>query len=223
MHLCYFTRWQKSKIEVNLGFLCLFGSVEEYWYPNIAEIKVVGPSLSKKQSDCGIYCLWSFKPRNSVLMCSLGLFEYQALKKNIYPHKIPFKGNQRPEVRKRRMRWIQFMSVKCTKWTPTLNWHICLIHFKPEDFPMRFPVLREAKLSFVPWLIVDDIGIADVPLIQCALLGNCTSSTSSSIYAMSTRDCWQVHISLGISVLKIWSSIFIIYSIDPKKCHGCNK
>ena len=50
MHLCYFTRWQKSKIEVNLGFLYLFGSVEEYWYPNIAEIKVVGPSLSKKQS-----------------------------------------------------------------------------------------------------------------------------------------------------------------------------
>ena len=54
---------------------------------------------------------------------------------------------------------------------------------------MRFPVLREAKLSFVPWLIVDDIGIADVLLIQCALLGNCTSSTSSSISAMSTRDC----------------------------------
>ena len=125
MHLCYFTRWQKSKIEVNLGFLYLFGSVEEYWYPNIAEIKVVGPSLSKKQSECGIYCLWSFKPRNAVLMCSLGLFEYQALKKNIYPHNIPFKGNQRPEVRKRRMRWIQFMSVKCTKWTPTFNWDIC--------------------------------------------------------------------------------------------------
>ena len=35
---------------------------------------------------------------------------------------------------------------------------------------MRFPVLSEAKLSFVPWLIVDDIGIADVPLIQVHFL-----------------------------------------------------
>ena len=53
---------------------------------------------------------------------------------------------------------------------------------------MRFPVLSEVKLSFVPQLIVDDISIAVVPSIQCAVSSTSTSSTSSSVSTKSKRD-----------------------------------
>ena len=53
---------------------------------------------------------------------------------------------------------------------------------------MRFTVLSEVRLSFVPQLIVDDISIAVVPLIQCAVSSTSTSSTSSSVSTKSKRD-----------------------------------
>ena len=60
----------------NLGFPYLFGRAKEYWYPIIRDVTIVRPSLSKKQSECGIYCLRSFEQKNAIWMCSLRLFEY---------------------------------------------------------------------------------------------------------------------------------------------------
>ena len=58
--------------------------------------------------------------------------------KEISLHAIPYSGDERPEAKKRRKKWTDFVSLKRAKWTPTSYSVICYEHFKPEDFLRRF-------------------------------------------------------------------------------------
>ena len=97
---------------------------------------------------------------------------------------------------------------------PTSNSRVCSFHFKPEDFSTRFPVLEsnESSISFIPRLIVDDIGVAAVPSIQ----------TMNEEAGPSARDRRQVNSSLVIDsiyvlILRMISLIIVIYPTDPKR------
>ena len=67
---------------------------------------------------------------------------------------------------------------------------------------MRFPTISDSAISFVPRLVVDDIGIAAVPSIQT---GNTEADPSTST-VKSTRARRQV------DILVLSSVIFEIYN-----------
>lgn len=67
-------------------------------------------------------------------------------------HTIPFYGDNRPEAKKRRKRWVDFVKAKREKWEPSKNSVICSRHFKPEDFARRLDVQEEKGILLTPWL-----------------------------------------------------------------------
>ena len=59
--------------------------------------------------------------------------------------KIPFFNDDRGEAKKRRKKWVNFVKSKQAQWTNTQYSAVCSIHFKPEDFELRFPVGLKVK------------------------------------------------------------------------------
>ena len=88
--------------------------------------------------------------------------------KGISIHLIPYAQDERPEAKKRRKKWVDFVNLKRAKWTPTPHSVICSEHFKPEDFSRRFShVEGEGETSVANrWLTKDEIGISVFPTIM---------------------------------------------------------
>ena len=53
-------------------------------------------------------------------------------------HSIPYFGDDRPQAKKRRKKWVDFVKQKRAKWEPSKNSAICSVYFKPEDFKRLF-------------------------------------------------------------------------------------
>ena len=83
--------------------------------------------------------------------------------KEISLHAIPYSGDERPEAKKRRKKWTDFVSLKQAKWTPTSYSVICYEHFKPEDFLRRFSYVEGESSVGNRWLKRDEIGICVFP------------------------------------------------------------
>ena len=83
-------------------------------------------------------------------------------------HKIPFFNDDRGEAKKRRKKWVNFVKSKQAQWTNTQYSAVCSIHFKPEDFELRFPVGLKVKdaPTFLPKLKKDDLGCCVYPTIH---------------------------------------------------------
>ena len=52
-------------------------------------------------------------------------------------HTIPFYGDDHPEAKKRRNRWVNFVKAKRAKYEPSQSSVICPKHFKPDDLARR--------------------------------------------------------------------------------------
>ena len=74
-------------------------------------------------------------------------------------HFIPFAGDKRPEAKRRRKQWVDFVHNKREKWEPTPNTSVCSAHFAKEDFHNMFATLSTKK----PPLIFDKIGVVAIP------------------------------------------------------------
>ena len=100
--------------------------------------------------------------------CVVGVCSNTAsLEKGIALHVIPFFDDSRPEAKKRRKRWVDFMKSKRAKWEPSKSSVICSRHFKPTDFERRFHSLPGQSLQF-PRLNKDDIGVCVCPTVHIA-------------------------------------------------------
>ena len=76
--------------------------------------------------------------------------------KRISLHKIPSDSDPRAEARRRRQRWIKFVSQKRKHWTSGKTSFICSVHFKHEDFTKPFNsnlkrALREDEFGVCVW------------------------------------------------------------------------
>ncbi len=80
-------------------------------------------------------------------------------KQGISLHFIPFAGDERPEARRRRKLWVDFVRLKRAKWEPTSVSSICSAHFAKQDFTEMFSVPSRKKLR----LSTDEIGIVAIP------------------------------------------------------------
>ena len=82
-------------------------------------------------------------------------------------HAIPFLNDERPEARKRRKKWIDFVKQKRDKWEPTRNSSVCSRHFTENDYVRRFSFVDEVtKKPIMPRLKRDEIGINVVPSVH---------------------------------------------------------
>ena len=84
-------------------------------------------------------------------------------------HAIPFlNDDERPEARKRRKKWIDFVKQKRAKWEPTRNSSVCSRRFTENDYVQCFSFVDEVtkKPIMPPRLKRGKIGINIVPSVH---------------------------------------------------------
>ena len=72
------------------------------------------------------------------------------LNEGIALHFIPFANDDRPQARKRRKKWVDFVKLKQTKWAPTKNSVICSEHFAAEDFLRMYTFMPGQDKPVIP-------------------------------------------------------------------------
>ena len=77
-----------------------------------------------------------------------GCSNVRSLENGIALHAIPFYGDERPEAKKRRKRWIDFVRLKRAQWEPSKSSVICSKHFKPDDFVRNYTLLKDQEAQF---------------------------------------------------------------------------
>ena len=92
-----------------------------------------------------------------------GCSNVRSLENGIGLHTIPFYGDERPEAKKRRKRWIDFIRLKRAQWEPSKNSVICPKHFKPDDFVRNYAFLKDQEAPSIPYLVRDRFGITAFP------------------------------------------------------------
>ena len=76
------------------------------------------------------------------------------LDEGISLHTISFYGDERPEAKKRRKKWVSFVKQKRAKWEPTRHSGICSKHFKDTDFSQ----IQQSQGK--RWLNSDELGVS---------------------------------------------------------------
>lgn len=93
------------------------------------------------------------------------------LEEGISLHKLPFYGDDRPEAKKRRKKWVDFVRLKRAKWEPSQSSVLCSKHFQREDF-FRSADLGDEKNHHTSkrWLKTDDLGVNVFPSVHAKTL-----------------------------------------------------
>jgi len=115
------------------------------------------------------------------------------LREGIALHNIPFWSDGRPEAKKRRKRWIDFVKLKRDKWEVGQGASICSKHFKSDDFARLFFLLPGQSKPTIPRLKRDEIGVTVFPSIQVP--------AADKQQHMSERSRRRVSLEMFISVL----------------------
>ena len=88
-----------------------------------------------------------------------------SLEKGISVHRIPFWNDDRPEAKRRRKLWIDFVKKKRAHWTPTQASAVCSVHFTADSYERRFGSLPGLGKPCHPRLKRDEIGIKSFPTL----------------------------------------------------------
>ena len=88
-----------------------------------------------------------------------------SLREGISLHTIPYFNDDRPEAKRRRKIWVDFIRAKRV-FEPSKNSTLCSAHFKPQDYERRFSNLPSQTKPNYPRLRKDDVGICVYPSIQ---------------------------------------------------------
>ena len=88
-----------------------------------------------------------------------GCSNESSTKDGISAHTIPFAGDDRPEAKRRRKKWVDFIKRKRANFTPSRTSVVCSKHFVNEDFERQFVVAPEASKPAVPRLRRDEFGV----------------------------------------------------------------
>ena len=82
--------------------------------------------------------------------------------KGISLHRIPFWNDERPEAKRRRKIWVNFVATKRANWTPSKFSAICSEHFVPDDYD-KYLVEIPGTRDYTPRLKKDETGIVVFP------------------------------------------------------------
>ena len=96
-----------------------------------------------------------------------GSSTFPDVQKGLILHATPILDDERPETRKCRQKWVDFVKQKIAKWEPTRNSSICSRHFTQDDYICCFSFVDEVtNKPFVPRLTRDETGIIAVPSVH---------------------------------------------------------
>lgn len=85
----------------------------------------------------------------------------------IQMHGIPFFGDERPEAKRRRKRWVDFVkSTRKDQWKDSKHSQVCSQHFKPEDYQRLFSMVQGMASKYQPRLKTDSFGLTAFPTIR---------------------------------------------------------
>ena len=90
-----------------------------------------------------------------------------SLKDGISMHTIPFFDDERPEAKKRRKIWVDFVKAKRV-FEPSKTSTLCSDHFKTEDFERRYFMLPGQTKPNYQKLRTDAVGVCVYPSIHAA-------------------------------------------------------
>ena len=65
---------------------------------------------------------------------AVGCSNERNVEEGIFLHKLPFYGDDRPEAKKRRKKWVDFAQLMRVEWEPSHSSVLCSEHFDREDF-----------------------------------------------------------------------------------------
>ena len=116
------------------------------------------------------------------------------LREGIALHRIPYANDTRPEAKKRRKAWVDFVRRKRQKWEPSIHSEVCSKHFKDEDFVNRFIGVNKVPGSDKPLLVAprlrqDDLGICVFPSKYVDEKGNTLSERDRRRIVSVTVTC----------------------------------
>ena len=97
-------------------------------------------------------------------------------------HTIPFFNDDRPEAKRRRKIWVDFVKAKRV-FQPSKASTLCSAHFLPEDYERRFSILPGQTRHNFPKLRSDDFGICVFSSIHAP-----SKESSSEPPVQSPRD-----------------------------------
>ena len=116
---------------------------------------------------CYIWKVRSILVANMRHRCVVGgCSNVRSLENGIALHTIPFYGDECPEAKKRRKRWIDFVRLKRAQWEPSKSSVICSKHFKPDDFVQNYTLLKDQEAPSVLYLMQDSFGITAFPIVH---------------------------------------------------------
>jgi hypothetical protein len=125
------------------------------------------------------------------------------LKSGISLHTIPFHNDERPEAKRRRKIWVDFVKAKRV-FEPSKGSTLCSAHFKPEDYERRFSMLPDQTKPNYPRLKRDDVGICVYPTIH-------SEATASEPVSRSPRETRMVSTEQRVYTFTYLYYIFITY------------
>ena len=143
-----------------------------------------------------------------------GCSAFPDVQKGLILHAIPFLDDERPEARKRRKKWVDFVKQKRAKWEPTRNSSICSKHFTEEDYVRHFTFVDElTEKPIVPRLKRDEIGVTAVPSVHAEAV------TKTPVISESAKRRLERAVRLENLCFKIVSNFFIYLYGEHSKCH----
>ena len=143
-----------------------------------------------------------------------GCSAFPDVQKGLILHAIPFLDDERPEARKRRKKWVDFVKQKRAKWEPTRNSSICSKHFTEEDYIRRFTFVDElTNKPIVPRLKRDEIGVTAVPSVHAEAV------TKTPVISESAKRRLERAVRLENLCFEIVSNFFIYLYGEDSKCH----
>jgi hypothetical protein len=114
--------------------------------------------------------------------CVANCTNKSCLSSGISLHTTPFYNDDRPEAKRRRKIWVDFINAKRV-FVPSKTSTLCSAHFKPEDYERRFSILSGQTKPNYPKLRSDELGICVYPSIHAD-----ARETSREPVVQSPRD-----------------------------------
>ncbi|XP_067047680.1 uncharacterized protein [Acropora muricata] len=104
-------------------------------------------------------------------MCCCWLQQRDKFKEGISLHKLPFYDDDRPEAKRRRKKWVDFIRLKRMKWQASQSSVLCSEHFRREDFVRSANLGDGQNLDIAKrWLRTDDFGVCVFPSVHAKTL-----------------------------------------------------
>ena len=140
------------------------------------------------------------------------------LKEGISLHKLPFYDDDRPEAKKRRKKWVDFIRLKRMKWQPSQSSVLCSEHFRREDFVRSANLGDEQNLDIAKrWLRTDDFGVCVFPSVHAKALVPNPNDKPASNRAKRMVRCVRLYRSWCTAVYHLSFSLYTTL-LKPSCC-----